>query len=91
MDVPTRGGAAVRGWGATAKWIADVRAEIAVSNLPAEDAEFISNAICTFEPILPQHSAGYSREELREKIVGPALETWRLCAEMLGGAVLVAA
>ncbi len=91
MDVPTRGGTAVRGWGATAKWIADVRAEIAVSNLPAEDAEFLSNAICTFQPLLPQQAAGYSREELKAQVVAPALETWRLCTEMLGSAVMAAA
>lgn len=91
MDIPAAGGQAVRGWGAAAQWVADVRAEIARTRLAAEDAEFLSNAICSFQPIPQQQAAGYSREDLRSQVVAPALETWNICAEVLGGTLSAAA
>lgn len=78
------GGIAVRGWGAAAQWVADVRELIAATALEREDAEYLCNAVCALAPILPQASEGTRRDAVEAQLVAPALATWQACAAALG-------
>lgn len=78
------GGQSVRGYGTTATWVARVRAQVALSALCAEDAEYLCNALCGLAPIPTQLAAGSSATSVSDELVKPALETWHRCAAALG-------
>lgn len=78
------GGHSVRGYGATATWVAHVRALVAASALTADDAEYLCNALCAHAPVPTQLSSGYAKAQANTDLVAPALETWRRCALALG-------
>lgn len=79
------GGHSVRGYGATATWVAHVRALVAASTLQADDAEYLCNALCAHAPVPTQLSGGYAKAAANADLVARALETWRRCALALGG------
>jgi MoxR-like ATPase len=80
------GGAEVRGWGAAAPWVAEVRAAVARSVPDPDDAAFLCNALCTLAPLPPQPSTGHPVDRVRDALVAPALDTWARCAAALGAA-----
>ena len=79
------GGHQVRGYGATATWVAHVRALVADSALQADDAEYLGNTLCAYAAMPTQLSGGYAKASALNDLVAPALETWRRCALALGG------
>jgi hypothetical protein len=75
----------VRGWGGTDAWVAGIRSLVSDSSLPNEDAEYLSNALCTFAPLPAQLAAGATTAAKRD-VVDPALAAWARCAAALGEA-----